>query len=322
MRYLALILMLVAATVLIAQNDAAGPAGLPSENLDLSGSATQKAQPVDNHKTELLKAQPDTLGQNLNLTHKSGHKKNAARAMVLSALIPGAGQFYADRSSWTTYLFPVLEVGLWAGYLHYNKKGDDKEDEYKRYADAHYNRDHQVAVQQSLINAYPDSDTDFDRYTTSHFRLDTKKTQHYYEDIGKYDKYIFGWDDWYATYASDGHGNYAEPEWGFDTGDTDPDHTWIGNRKTNDPTDTSFYAPASAYRAHYVDMRKKAEDYYNVAHVFVYGIMFNHMAASLDAVRVTKKHNLGYLETGFNWQVQPMVCAGGITPMLNCSLEF
>jgi hypothetical protein len=42
-------------------------------------------------------------------------KKDARLAMLMSMVLPGAGQFYANKSAFTTYLFPILEIGLAAG---------------------------------------------------------------------------------------------------------------------------------------------------------------------------------------------------------------
>ena len=36
------------------------------------------------------------------------NRKNAQLAMAMSMLVPGAGQFYANKTVLTTYIFPVL----------------------------------------------------------------------------------------------------------------------------------------------------------------------------------------------------------------------
>ena len=167
-------------------------------------------------------------------------KKSAKKAMILSAIFPGAGEFYADRTAITTYIFPVLEIGLWAGFFYYNAEGKSIEDDYKKYAtkekigeyenEMHievennttgeifyekdiepgdpiyrYERWRQYMSQENL--KYHSNNTFYD----NHFRLDETNTQHFYEDIGKYDKYIFGWADWFDIYAnpvSSGSGTY------------------------------------------------------------------------------------------------------------------
>ena len=59
---------------------------------------------------------------------KTNYKQKSAKmAMMLSAVFPGAGQFYANKKSVTAYIFPAIEVGLWYGYLHYRNKGNQIE---------------------------------------------------------------------------------------------------------------------------------------------------------------------------------------------------
>ena len=60
-------------------------------------------------------------------------KKSTKMAMALSAIFPGAGQAYANPKSITTYIFPLLEAGLWYGYFHYNKQGDDATKDYNKH---------------------------------------------------------------------------------------------------------------------------------------------------------------------------------------------
>jgi len=79
----------------------------------------------------------------------------------------------------------------------YNSLGDTL------YIGPRYNRELQNRVQSALIsiNAY-------DIYDDVFFRLDEVNTDHFYEDIGKYNKYIFGWADWYYTFAADDSGSF------------------------------------------------------------------------------------------------------------------
>lgn len=61
-------------------------------------------------------------------------KKDARLAMLYSMLLPGAGQFYADRTAITTYIFPVIELCTIAGIIVYTNKGNEKTDKYEKYA--------------------------------------------------------------------------------------------------------------------------------------------------------------------------------------------
>ena len=63
-------------------------------------------------------------------------KRSPILAGFLSALVPGAGQFYnGSRSGW---LFLGLEAAGWITYASTRDTGHDIEGQYKRYADMHW----------------------------------------------------------------------------------------------------------------------------------------------------------------------------------------
>ena len=53
-------------------------------------------------------------------------KKDARLAMLYSAILPGAGQFYAKPSAVITYIFPVLEIAMIGGMIYFDQQGDSK----------------------------------------------------------------------------------------------------------------------------------------------------------------------------------------------------
>ncbi len=60
------------------------------------------------------------------------------KALLLSAIVPGAGQFYAKNPIMAA-AFLALEIGAWAGVAIYHGEGMDKEDEFMAYAEQHWN---------------------------------------------------------------------------------------------------------------------------------------------------------------------------------------
>jgi hypothetical protein len=221
-------------------------------------------------------------------------EKSARTAMLMSAIFPGAGQFYVDKKSITAYIFPVIEIGLWYSYFSLYKKGDKATRDFENYADAHYSRQEQGRIQQALINWV---------YTKEDFRLDDTNTQHYYEDLGKYDKYIFGWDDWRQNYEKDGIINWLVTD--------DGNNTWYGNY--NHLTGQNDMPSYSANRMTYVRMRLDANNNYKNADTMGYFIVLNHALSVADAYRVTKKHNKrvnvssGYTMGVVNERLVPML---------------
>jgi len=252
-------------------------------------------------------------------------QKSLKKAMLLSSLFPGAGQFYANPRSITTYIFPILEIGLIAGYIVNYNDGLDAEAGYEDFADGHYNRDHQHYAEDDLINDPNNNSSFYD----DHFRLDDENTQHFYEDIGKYQKYIFGWDDWFDIYATNEAGNTVSPDWLWEE-TTSGKNLWIGNNVTNPESeflDSNYddpYTIYSGFRAEYIQMRKDTEKMYDKAELFSFGIVANHIIAALDAVRLTRIHNREYLSNTSKLEVKfaPVFVNNTFSPAIMVTKRF
>jgi len=250
-------------------------------------------------------------------------QKSVKTAMFLSALLPGAGQFYTDSKSITAYIFPLIEIGLWYGYFSYSKQGNDKEEEYMDFADQYYNREHQNQVQLDLQQSIPNP------FYDDHFHLDPTNSQHYYEDIGKYEHYIFGWNDWYDIYAVDDDGVFG-PAWITQNFGDFP--KWVGNDPLNEEAadyqeNQQLYDQNqgiySTLRADYINMRQEAEDFFSTANTISFGIVANHILASLDALRVTRRHNLEYISNNnIKIKLAPVFVNNELAPALLVSKGF
>jgi len=66
--------------------------------------------------------------------------KSPLIASGLSLLVPGAGEMYGEDYLLGGILMGV-EASLWTGYLVYEKEGDDKTGDYKKFADNHFSSD-------------------------------------------------------------------------------------------------------------------------------------------------------------------------------------
>lgn len=62
--------------------------------------------------------------------------KSPTKAFLLSALLPGMGEFYAGSNR--GYLFLGIEAASWITYASYKASGNDKEDELYAYADRNF----------------------------------------------------------------------------------------------------------------------------------------------------------------------------------------
>jgi hypothetical protein len=287
-------------------------------------------------------------------------KKNARRAMLYSAILPGAGQFYADRTAISTYIFPVLELAMIGGIIYFYGQGNSKTKDFEQYATGdsivqifnytvngqdysytyhgpRYNRSYQEIAQNKLKSVHS-----FDVYDDGFFRLDPTNTQHFYEDIGKYNKYIFGWADWFHNFATDPTNPAATNVFGdsaFDnvwiwTGNPDPQTQqymrWTGNIRIEDFMNGNTGSPvspgtsiASPMRQEFIQMRKDANQMYGYGRLFSLGLVFNHIASAVDAVLLTNKVNrMSLSDSGLKFRYFTDIRDNNITPSLGVSLQF
>lgn len=271
-------------------------------------------------------------------------KKDARLAMLMSAILPGAGQFYADKSLIRTYVYPVIELGLIGGIIYFNSRGNDKTKDYEHYATGEtvsqnfgdysysgprYSRDFQNSVQ-AILMEYNANDI----YDGTFFRLDNNNSQHFYEDIGKYDKYVFGWADWYYVYAANAAGEFVLDQEAyynaFKMSSNDASATWLGNYSIAaiDADDFSNPMPSgstysSAMRREYITMRRDAEKEFQNAHLLSFGLLANHLISAVDAVIITNHVNrmaISQNKVKFNYYTQ--IRDKRLTPSLGLSWNF
>jgi hypothetical protein len=272
-------------------------------------------------------------------------KKDARLAMLLSGIVPGAGQFYTDKYNFMAYVYPVIELAIIGGIVYYNHQGNEKVKDYKKYANGEvveidingytyrgtrYRRDFQQKVETLMSDSLS-----YDIYDDSFFSLDSDDTQHFFEDIGKYPKYIFGWADWYLTYgempdAPTPYGTITFPDnsanpyntFVFTDDDNDAENLWLGNRPLTNLTGP-YATPHSQLKDRYVKMRQQAEDKYNVANLLSFGIAFNHIISAIDAARVTNARNRLYLsENKVKLNYYAAINNGQFTPMVGLRYTF
>ncbi len=139
-----------------------------------------------------------------------------AKPLLYSLLVPGLGEWslgYKGRAlaHWT------VEAGCWAGNFYYRDKGFAGRKDYEAYADSHWHTARWASAWNETIPDWldwiPQSEWDeygwdavmptaveFDEthegYLASHFAPYHEDPQHYYENLGKYDWYRWGWDDY------------------------------------------------------------------------------------------------------------------------------
>ncbi|MDD4856686.1 MAG: hypothetical protein PHD74_01120 [Candidatus Krumholzibacteria bacterium] len=204
----------------------------------------------------------------------SWSRRKTAMAMVASAILPGMGELYcytASRDRWTLARVPTflaLDAYMWYGYFHNHGIGKDYKQDYEDYADAHWSlakflRDHPCC--NAGVGDTCDSWEYFNEncqganyfYYTSR-ELDSEE---YYENIGKYNAFTFGWDD--------------AAEWDY----------------SNDPSGDNyqFWSP---HRLYYWSLRKASDKYLLRGDEFLMGLLVSRVVSMLDtgwlAYRISK----------------------------------
>lgn len=135
-------------------------------------------------------------------------RKRTIISVLCSAILPGLGELYLYRETRDKGIlarvpfFMAAEGYLWYGYAHNHSKGKDLKQDYMDYADAHWSLDR--FLEQHPCCAGIGGCVDWEEYNTEcsgdyFFFLYTPREmdeEEYYENIGKYDAFVFGWDDW------------------------------------------------------------------------------------------------------------------------------
>ncbi|HQV34405.1 MAG TPA: DUF5683 domain-containing protein [Calditrichia bacterium] len=166
----------------------------------------------------------------------AGSRKSVGKAVLFSAVLPGAGQFY-NGSPWKALTFLAIEATAVAVNVSYNKKGKDKDTEFKIYADENWSEQRYWSyVYKRLSEEHPDlnlpeyqltdpdgsgrelivdwqsaegllSQYDNTAYLTGFTHtLPLTKTQQYYEMIGKYpEQFGNAWSDANFTSSYNGY---------------------------------------------------------------------------------------------------------------------
>lgn len=176
--------------------------------------------------------------------------------MLMSLVLPGAGEVYLGHKR--GFLQMALDVASWYGVAHNADQGRQKRDEYYAFADRHWFEGKLDAAYDPNYLDRPDADFDFGAVVgrgTDYFGISNytdlplwvsvvADRREYYENLGKWNQFVFGWDD------------FVDPRVFLGTSDID-----IAN--LNDPR-------TSANRETYRQMRMDSNDAFARRDRFVY----------------------------------------------------
>lgn len=243
-----------------------------------------------NIEWDLKHGAQDTVVHQGALSGNYEQRQNPFYNGLFSLVIPGTGQYHSERYTKAAIFFGA-EVALIAYAFISENNGDKKTEEFQKYAEAHWSaeryalwiRNHGVDYQDVNNSQSPgNAPIDLARVRAYDFseinawesaphtegfshQLPRFREQQYYELIGKYRQFKFGWDQ-YPDVNSDGI--------------PDSDGKQYDNLFTADDQITS-----------YATERARANDYYYAASFAASVIVINHVISALDAYVSTKSFN-------------------------------
>jgi hypothetical protein len=237
--------------------------------------------------------------------------KSTRKAFFLSLLLPGLGEYYVGSKRGIAFL--GVEAVAWWMYFHFTGKGNDLDSEFRAFADSHWRysagageysyvewladkmTDNSVSTEDlprkyedlAKNSAYMDSITkiliDKTVMGISH-ALPSTKTQQYYEMIGKYPQFVYGWEDIAGYTTVDSQGNrvrhYPNTSLADSTG-------WKGNY------DESIRNVNSPMRNHYEDIRYDSNQNLKMGQNGINLMIVNRIVSAIDAGRLAYHHNKG-----------------------------
>jgi hypothetical protein len=215
----------------------------------------------------------------LDITQKTKKKKSIALGTIMSAIIPGAGEFYGE-SYLKAGIFFGVELLAWGTFTYFTIKGDDKTEEFQNFADQHWSvrryaqwlvdeweasinpQEPNIEVLWAQVNAAEQTEG------FSH-TLPAFGTQQYYELIGKYQPYVAGWEDAYVNGA------------------------WQITQENYHDFQTNMF------KSYAID-RQDANDQYDIAKIGPITAILNHILSAADAAWTISTYNKKIeVETGF-----------------------
>lgn len=124
------------------------------------------------------------------LGNEAAPQKSPKTAFLLSFLVPGLGEYYASAKLRAAGFF-IAEATAWFAWSRWRSEGSDLRDEFRAFADVNFN-EAQYRQWQAFNASLPPSQQYVETETLPTRQEDE---QQYYELIGKYAQFVYGWSD-------------------------------------------------------------------------------------------------------------------------------
>jgi hypothetical protein len=241
-----------------------------------------------------------------NMYQQETKKKSILLGTLMSAVVPGAGEFYG-KSYVKAGIFFGVELISWGAYAVYQTKGNNQTDKFQSYADqywsvrtyAHWLIDQGFQGNGTINPDEPNLEVlrqEIMQCEAQNFThtLPEYGSQQYYELIGKYQNFQAGW-------------------------------TNLAHVPTKAPGPYNYETYRDPVFVNYADERQKANDYYDYAKTGVIIVVLNHILSAGDAAWTVSMFNQKVkMETGFEIKryQSPMTGEIGNLPSFNMKVTF
>ncbi|MBU0710529.1 hypothetical protein KKA87_01210 [bacterium] len=212
------------------------------------------------------------------------YEKSPGRAFLMSAILPGAGELYAG-AKWRALAFAGVEVFSWLMYFNRKNKGEDLEQGYMAHADDYWKLSqlyqngasgyqltglsgqhgenfgsHSLYLEYNGVEYIGHADSlpfGWENDILNEDVIQPVRTRDFYENIGKYDQFAGGWNDF-----------------------------TLFNKNPSDSV-----VSMSDLRDSYLTQRKESNDALKMATNFATVIMFNHLISAFHAQIAAKNYS-------------------------------
>ena len=255
------------------------------------------------------------------------------KPLIMSLVLPGAGQLYNKSPLWKTAAFVGVEVGSILSWQYFAKKAERLQDDYESYADLNWNianwvdnwknppgntiegmewdnfsaLKHISGTHDLTLHLTGTLADEFGQFVSSDIlethtdwvdsaSVSVVRNLHYYENIGKYDQFVGGWED-------------VKSDWFWD------------EKKLEDSTELVIKTPM---KVDYLDQRYVSNQMKSIAKYSITTLLFNHVFSGLEAVltsqkKAKKQQDTNEVETDLSLVYNPInrTGIGGISLTIN-----
>lgn len=236
----------------------------------------------------------------------SGEKQS--KALLLSLVWPGAGQLYNHDPLWKPILFSAIEIAGIASNIKWKQTSNRLRWKFESFADDHWELQRWYENTktifpgrwQEMVNGTHKLTLEIDGNfeSTNHLiellkntsweQIQVVRDRDFYENIGKYDQFVGGWDDPYDD-PFDSKGNW------FTVTKGNSDETFILTKRKDN----------------YRGIRHRSNLYTSYAKYAATTLMFNHLISGVEASGLLKrKQEKNKLKTDFSLMFLPQTLLG------------